>query len=60
MATSSKRPSTDSEDGPPLKKQALFIPTLDIGPVTCEEDLDNKVLKVENGLFHYPYVTCAT
>ena len=46
MATGNKRPSTDSEEGPPLKKQALFIPTLDIGPVTCEEDLDNKVLKV--------------
>lgn len=50
MASSSggtKRPSSDSDGGPAPKKPALLIPTLDIGPVTGEEDLDVKVLKVK-------------
>ncbi len=51
MATSGKRPSTDSEGGPPPKKPALHIPTMDIGTVTGEEDLDIKVLQVKMTCF---------
>lgn len=47
MATSGKRPSSDSEGAPLAKRPALLIPTLDIGPVASEEDLDIKVLKVK-------------
>ena len=48
MATGSKRPSTEMEGGPSAKRPALLIPTLDIGPVASEEDLDIKVLKARD------------
>ena len=53
-----KRPSSDSDGGPAPKKPALLIPTLDLGPVTGEEDLGIKVLKVIDShslLYMYMY-----
>lgn len=53
MATGSKRPSTEMEGGPSAKRPALLIPTLDIGPVASEEDLDIKVLKARKHQYNY-------